>query len=155
MQGSTEVLDALNNVYHCLVSCEAQAHLQEHYLESEGWGGSKYWDEIETKVHTKCTHKILDRMFALGGSPTFELGFEVKYHRDDFSSAISETVVSLEHCETSIQSAVDAAEADGDCVTECLLYKCLKWIEGQICKFEGLAKRFGAIGPIVMTGDLD
>lgn len=154
MNGSPEVLDSLNNVYHHLISCEAQAHLQEHCLESDGWDSSKYWDCIETNVHTKCTHKVLDRMFALGGSPTFEPGYEVKYFRDDFSSAIAETILSLERCQLALQEAVSAAEEDGDCVTECMLYKCLKWVEKQICKFEGLAKRFGALGPMAMTGDV-
>ena len=154
MDGSLEVLEALNNVYHCLTSLESQAHLQEHALEADGWGSSKYWDYVETKVHTKCTHKILDRMFALGGNPTFESGYEVKYFRDDFSSAIATTIESLSICQDSIQLAIAAAEQDGDCVTECILYKCMKFVEKQICVFEGLAKRFGALGPMAMTGDV-
>lgn len=154
MNGSPEVLAALDNVYHCLISCEAQAHLQEHVLEADGWEGSDYWDCIETKVHVKCTHKILNRMFAIGGVPTYAAGYEVKYFRDDFSAAIAETILSLEKCQLALQEAVSAAEDDGDCVTECLLYKCLKWVEKRICKFEGLAKRFGEVGPeLMLEGD--
>ena len=154
MESTAEVLESLDNVYHNLISCEAQAHLQEHAFEADGWGVSKCWDKIESNIHTKCTHKVLNRMFALGGEPTFQPGFEVKYFRNDFSEAIAMTISSLEMCQVSIQIAIDAASEDGDCVTECMLYKCQKWIEKKICKFEGLAKRFGVLGPMVMTGDV-
>lgn len=154
MDGAPAVIEALNKVYHCLICCEAQAHLQEHALEADGWDSSDHWDKVESKVHVKCTHKVLDRMFALNGLPTFEPAYEVKYFRDDFSTAIQTTIESLEQCQSAIQDAIQAAEEDGDCVTECILYKCLKWVEKRICKFEGLAKRFGALGPMAMTGDV-
>jgi len=152
MQGSSEVLGALNTVYHALISAEGQAHLQEHAFEYPGWSSSKYWDAIENELHKECTHWILNRMFELEGSPTYELGFPVVYYADGFSLAINETIQSLGKCRDAYQNLCEVADIDGDYVTQKICWCHLKFIEKHITIFEGLLIRFNKLGSVVMGG---
>jgi bacterioferritin (cytochrome b1) len=154
MQGDPAVIASLNTVYQTLRSTEEQSHLQEHCFETQGWDSSKWWDCIEDKIHEKCVHPVLNRINDLGGRVTPGYAFDPVYYQDDFQAALRETVDSLTKCRSAYATACEAAEEDGDYVTEKMIWKHLEWIEGRIVKFEGRLLRYGKLGTVVMTGAL-
>lgn len=154
MQGSSDVIAALNEVYKTLRATEEQSHLQEHCFENQGWDSSKWWDTIEDKIHEKCVHYVLNRINELGGRVTAGYAFDPVYYPDDFQAALRETIDSLTKCRSAYSIACDAAEGDGDYVTEKMIWGHLEWIEKQIVKFEGRMLRYGKLGTVVMTGAL-
>lgn len=154
MNGNPEVIARLIAAYHTARTLEEQAHLQEHAFELNGWAGSECWDAIEAKVHTRCIHPLLDRIFALGGLPTPGYAFEVAYSVDDFAGAIGNTIAALQKLRDAYAAVCEAAEDDDDYVTIAMAWKSEKWVEKSILRFEGLMVRYGKLGTVAMTGVL-
>ena len=154
MQGNPAVISTLNTVYQTLRATEEQSHLQEHCFEAQGWKSSKWWDKIEGDIHTECVHSVLNRINDLGGRVTPGYAFEPAYYPDDFQAAMRETLDSLTKCRASYAAACEAAEDDGDYVTEKMIWSHLEWVENKIGKFEGRLLRYGKLGTVVMTGAL-
>jgi bacterioferritin (cytochrome b1) len=152
VQGNPTVISALNIVYQNLRATEEQSHLQEHCYETQKWKSSKWWDSIENKIHEKCIHYVLNRINDLGGRAIPGYAFEPIYFLDDFQGAMRETVDCLTKCRAAYASACEAAEDDGDYVTEKMIWCHLEWIEKQIVKFEAHLLQYSKLGTVVMTG---
>lgn len=145
MQGSETVITALNNIFAHTLALHQQAHLQEHRFELMGYSFSSWWDKIETESHDCLTHYVLNRIGLLGGTPVPQWAFAIKFS-DDVGEAISITLKALQKTHEAYNVACDAAEADDDYVTEKMIWKHLKKLEGWTAKFEARKAQFDKVG---------
>ena len=146
MQGSPSVIAALNEVFANWLALEQQAHLQEHKFEAMRYAFSDWFHVIEEEGHEQCIHKLLNRINALGGTPSPRYAFPPASPVEGIAKALSGIVTALQTVHQAYNKACELAEKDDDYVTEKKIWKQLAWLEGQMTKFEARSAQCEKVG---------
>jgi bacterioferritin (cytochrome b1) len=148
MQGSPEVIEALNGAYRLAITIEQQAHMQEHVLEAQGWKRLSDWfDAIEENGHEKLIHPLMKRINALGGSVDYQYAFEPEtYGFEDIESALASMARRLGQLHRAYIAVCDAADPADDYVTEKMAWEHQAWIEKKQLKFDRRLAKLRSLG---------
>lgn len=154
MQGSPEVIQALNYVYQLQLPTEAQAHQQEHQLESDGYKDISNWfDKIEGEKkgqgHAVITHPLMKRINQLGGECDGRWAFQPDVARpvQQLDQAITSMVGRLTAIHQALLAAYEAGGRARDYVTcHCFLVEMMAWVERQLSKMADRQAKMGEMG---------
>jgi bacterioferritin (cytochrome b1) len=148
MQGDPDVINALQDVYKFERTLEEQAHLTEHLYESRKWTAiSKWFDCIETKLHERCLHFVINRINDLGGSVLPGYSFEPQvFPVEQLDMALDSMASRLGELRSLYIGVCNAASTADDYVTEKLAWKHQEKIEGWLLKFQGRLAKLRLLG---------
>ena len=152
MQGSPQVIDALNRAAECVHALHEQAHLQEHKFELQRWDFAKWFDKIETQTHECLFHYLLNRIGILGGTPSVAYAW-APVASLDIGSALADHLASMERVHEAYGLACDAAEDADDYVTEKMIWCHLERLEKWQTKFEARLAKYQRLGPVAFMAE--
>lgn len=147
MTGNPKVIAGLTSVLLLLEKTFEQLHNQEHLWEHLEYPGLEEWFDEANRDVWKLHHKVIKRIFALGGEAIGVTDNEA----DAFTKALQSFQALHEQC----QAIYDAAEADDDYVTTKMLMKVQKTLEGWINAAEAKLGQISRLGSEnFMTGQI-
>lgn len=148
--GTPEEMAALENCYRRIRAIEEQAHLQEHCYEAGGWTSiSKCFDAVETQIHEKLIHFVINRINDLGGRVTPGYAFQPEvYEIQQVDMAFGAMASRLAELLADYATLCNVAELNDSYVTEKMAWKHQKWVEHKMLKFRGKVAKVAAVGGV-------
>lgn len=138
MTGNPKVIEGLLTVMGMMERTYESLHNQEHCWENLEYPGLEEWFDEANRDLWKLHHKVIKRIFALGGQP--------EGVTEDETEAFSKALQAFQALHEQCQAIYEAAEADDDYVTIKALQKIQKCLEGWINAAEAKLGQVGRLG---------